>query len=470
MKTKTQTPRATRHVPSTGAKHSIQIAWRRPSSDLKRRCRRLLRLLKKRSVPLSSRHRLSARAVSDSFGFIFSFALSVSLCVFCVFVGWIAESEDFFSRGAETREFFSREAARERGSLSRGSTQEKKSLAWQHAREGASRARAAGDWNLTRARTNSQVSIRLFATPLEIRKLEVTFRLPRDSGTISREFQRFAVPFQKHKVYTSTQSQPLSHRNQKRLSERLCGNAERAPARRHLRGQEPPQSGPDVRFLSLSLSLSREEKKLTARCSFSNWQKKKCLLSLSRARARFARERETTRVLFSSPTLSHSLVERCATRGTAMGLQTLSASHAREYEMTQGAQRRASVLICEIERERLYWEKGADLARAAPTARGLVTFQPAPTSCPKTSPLAIVSVDCRDTGLCRTRPRKRLDAKKCERRRRKKGGPNSEPSKPPPRAPAVERQPRREASAPPGGACNINSRSMRERGNVTCTF
>ena len=137
MKTKTQTPRATRHVPSTGAKHSIQIAWRRPSSDLKRRCRRLLRLLKKRSVPLSSRHRLSARAVSDSFGFIFSFALSVSLCVFCVFVGWIAESEDFFSRGAETREFFSREAARERGSLSRGSTQEKKSVAWQHAREGA---------------------------------------------------------------------------------------------------------------------------------------------------------------------------------------------------------------------------------------------------------------------------------------------------------------------------------------------
>jgi hypothetical protein len=139
MKTKTQTPRATRHVPSTGAKHSIQIAWRRPSSDLKRRCRRLLRLLKKRSVPRSSRHRLSARAVSDSFGFIFSFALSVSLCVFCVFVGWIAESEDFFSRGAEAREFFSRETARKRRSLSRGSTQEKEYLARQHARGGVSR-------------------------------------------------------------------------------------------------------------------------------------------------------------------------------------------------------------------------------------------------------------------------------------------------------------------------------------------
>ena len=93
---------------------------------------------KKRSVPLLSSHRLSARAASGGVGFLFSFALSASLCVFlCSCLLDRDASEDFFSRGAEAREFFSREAARERGSLSRGSTQEKKSVAWQHAREGA---------------------------------------------------------------------------------------------------------------------------------------------------------------------------------------------------------------------------------------------------------------------------------------------------------------------------------------------
>ena len=96
---------------------------------------------KKRSVPLLSSHRLSARAASGGVGFLFSFALSASLCIFlCSCLLDHDASEDFFSRGAEACEFF---------------------CVKQHAREGVSRvaarkrrslSRAAGDWNFTRAR------------------------------------------------------------------------------------------------------------------------------------------------------------------------------------------------------------------------------------------------------------------------------------------------------------------------------
>ena len=107
---------------------------------------------KKRSVPLLSSHRFSARAASGGVGFLFSFALSASLCVFLTDrVYWIATQARTFSRAAPKRASFSRVkqharegvsrvVARKRRNLSRGSTQEKEPLACRRRLEFYSRA------------------------------------------------------------------------------------------------------------------------------------------------------------------------------------------------------------------------------------------------------------------------------------------------------------------------------------------